>query len=241
MRACRCDAIPLRALQTAGMLFEHRNLCHAPGDRLIKITSNFSEPFNKAISKGRRRLHAASAAHVGATARDGGTCDTRADGLFGSEDEDDDDTEWPLGPVVRATEAAGVAAEAATVQDSALGGAGRVLLQSRIPPEYGFEREKQIFGRAVKISKVQRANLKATRWMGAFEPMLPSCPITARKIAPEAVSEFASLAWRCDGLGFSWDCLQGSAPIEDLPMQPPPTAANASASNATATATQQAL
>ena len=34
----------------------------------------------------------------------------------------------------------------------------------------------------------------------------------ARKVAPEAVSEFAAAAWRCDGLGFAWECL---APEQD--------------------------
>ena len=217
---CRCDAVPQRALQSAGMLFEHRDICHAAGDRLIKITSAFSEPFNKALaSKGRRRLQAASSGGDGtcATASAGEADD---DALLGGGDHD---LQLALGPMLQAAEAA--------ERDSIAGGAnaGRTLLQNNIPPEYGFEREKQIFARAVKVAAAQRANLKATRWLGAFEPMMPSCPLTARKIAPEAVSEFASLAWRCDGLGFSWDCLQGSAPIEEEPAQPPPAATNASA------------
>jgi hypothetical protein len=77
-----------------------------------------------------------------------------------------------------------------------------------VAPEFGAERERLLFNRATTIRQVQATNLRKTGWLGRFEPMLPTCPLTARKVSLEAISEFASVAWRCDGLGFAWECLQ---------------------------------
>ena len=85
-------------------------------------------------------------------------------------------------------------------------GGGRKL--NWVAPEFGAERERLLFNRATTIRQVQAANLKRTGWLGGFQPMLPMCPLTARKVSPEAISEFASIAWRCDGLGFAFECLQ---------------------------------
>lgn len=76
-------------------------------------------------------------------------------------------------------------------------------------PEFGTERDRLLNTRAHAIRSAQMANLSKGAWLGAFEPMLSTCPLTARKVAREAVSEFASVVWRCDGLGFAWDCLPG--------------------------------
>ena len=80
-------------------------------------------------------------------------------------------------------------------------------------PNDGFptEFDRDVFERATEIHRVQQAHLRETGWLGDFEPMLMSCPLTARKVSPEAVSEFAAIAWRCDGLGFAWECLMGPA------------------------------
>jgi hypothetical protein len=51
------------------------------------------------------------------------------------------------------------------------------------------------------------ANLEETGWLGSFVPMHTTCPLLGRRVAAEAVSEFAAVAWRCDGLGYSWECL----------------------------------
>ena len=83
---------------------------------------------------------------------------------------------------------------------------GRALQQ--LQPEFGTERDRHLFSRAQNIKQVQSVNLRTTGWLGDFEPMMANCPLTARKVAPEAISEFASIAWRCDGLGFAWECLQ---------------------------------
>lgn len=110
----------------------------------------------------------------------------------------DDAAEWPLGPLVEG--------DAADVGEAAA--ARRLLLQV---PEFGDARDRTLFSRAATIRQAQMVNLRNSSWLGDFEPMLLTCPLTARKVSPEAVSEFASIAWRCDGLGFSWDCLHGPA------------------------------
>ena len=54
----------------------------------------------------------------------------------------------------------------------------------------------------------QRANLRQSGdWLGHFEPMQLGCPLFGRKVARQTVSEFAAVAWQCDGLGFACECL----------------------------------
>lgn len=64
--------------------------------------------------------------------------------------------------------------------------------------------------RADAIRSAALRNLRRTRWLGDFEPMLMTCPLLARKVPPEAMSLYAAAAWRCDGLGFAWECLQAT-------------------------------
>jgi hypothetical protein len=87
--------------------------------------------------------------------------------------------------------------------------AGRALQQMQ--PEFGTQRDRVLYTRAQTIKQAQVLNLQKSGWLGEYEPMLATCPLTARKVSPEAVSEFASIAWRCDGLGFAWECLQHEA------------------------------
>ena len=44
-------------------------------------------------------------------------------------------------------------------------------------------------------------------WLGGYQPMRMSCPLFGRKVPKQTVSLFAAEAWRCDGLGFAYDCL----------------------------------
>jgi hypothetical protein len=85
----------------------------------------------------------------------------------------------------------------AWVMSTAFTGKPRQLLQS--------EAARQ------KLARIQAAmlhNLKQSMWLNAFEPLSMSCPLLGRRIPVEAVSEWAAAAFDCDGLGFSWSCLQ---------------------------------
>jgi hypothetical protein len=80
---------------------------------------------------------------------------------------------------------------------------------------FAGQQRRQLTGTKATVSREQRIhdaeaqNLQRSRWLGAFtEPLFHTCPLVARKISSEAVSEFAALAWRCDGLGFAWECLE---------------------------------
>jgi hypothetical protein len=67
--------------------------------------------------------------------------------------------------------------------------------------------------RRTKVSRLHHAmlrNLARGRWLGEYEPLAMSCPLIARRVPPSAVSEWAAAAWDCDGLGFSWSCLQAA-------------------------------
>lgn len=170
--ACRCDVVPLRAMQSAAKLFRNDGTCQASGDHIVPLADrDFYAPPEPPLLQGQNTQGRRSLLTEGGE-------------------------EWPLGPLV---------------EDGAAGAGGaarRLLLQV---PEFGDARDRTLFSRAATIRQAQIANLRNTSWLGGFEPMLLTCPLTARKLSPEAVSEFASIAWRCDGLGFSWDCLHGSA------------------------------
>lgn len=73
--------------------------------------------------------------------------------------------------------------------------------------EVGEERDAQDAAWAEGIHREMSGNLRAQGWLGQYEPMHMHCPLLARKVSADAVSQFAEAAWRCDGLGFAWQCL----------------------------------
>jgi hypothetical protein len=169
---CRCDVMPMRAMQSAAALFKTDNSCRVRGDHVVPLGGR---PYYEAQSTGRRSLQ--------------------------SRDDEGDALEWPLGPLTQGE--AGHAAE----EQSVNGFTPRRTLQQI--SEFGEAREKGLFNRAVIINKAQTASLRDSAWLGGFEPLLMTCPLTGRKVSPEAVPEYAALAWRCDGFGFAWECLEG--------------------------------
>lgn len=86
-------------------------------------------------------------------------------------------------------------------------------------PEFGPARDKLYVERATEIREAMAENLRRSGWLGEYVPMQMHCPLLGRRVSWQAVSEFAALAWRCDGLGFAWDCL--------YQPQPQPAAADA--------------
>lgn len=93
------------------------------------------------------------------------------------------------------------------------------ILAERVPiyapdevqvPEFGPEKDAQDAAWAEQIHREMRANLRAQGWLGGFQPMHMHCPLFGRKVSAEAMPQFAAAAWRCDGLGFSWECLTES-------------------------------
>ena len=74
-------------------------------------------------------------------------------------------------------------------------------------PEPGHEHDRAHWEMAQELRGEMRNNLDNTGWLEGFEPMQMHCPLLGRRIEWNAVSEFAALAWRCDGLGFAWECL----------------------------------
>lgn len=148
---CRCNVVPQRALQTAGELFDHHDICHASGNTTLPTEGPFYEVMHV---RGRRVLQSEQ-----------GVIDKR------------------------------------TKEEMQQNGA------RERDEEYGPGSYRRIFNRASSIKHVQQARLRQTGWLGRFEPMYMSCPLLGRKLPVEAVSGLAAIAWRCDGLGFAWDCL----------------------------------
>ena len=74
-------------------------------------------------------------------------------------------------------------------------------------PQSGPEHGRSQWEMAQELRGEMQNNLNETGWLNGFEPMQMHCPLLGRRIEWNAVSEFAVLAWRCDGLGFSWECL----------------------------------
>ena len=74
---------------------------------------------------------------------------------------------------------------------------------AKAPPQQGRG------GRLGEILDAMRGNLRAQGWLGGFEPLSMGCPLLGRRVSRHAVSEWAAVAWDCDGLGFAWECLEG--------------------------------
>ena len=202
VRLCRCDAIPWRALQTAGALFRRQERCRASGDYSVNMTRAFAEQWRERPHRRRRRRLLAP------SVPDSDSFEPDLQDTFAAGSADGADNLASGDTALRQYEAESSNGGMASGNGTGPGPHGRHLLQGTIPMEYGPEHQRKMFSRAINVMRVQRANLHSTGWMGSFEPMMPSCPLTARKVAPEAVSDFAALAWRCDGLGFAWECLQ---------------------------------
>jgi hypothetical protein len=76
-----------------------------------------------------------------------------------------------------------------------------------VEAEFGPKRDRADLGRSDVVHAATVANLRRFGWLGSFEPLRTACPLIGRRIAEEAVSEFAHAAWACDGLGYAWECL----------------------------------
>jgi hypothetical protein len=61
-----------------------------------------------------------------------------------------------------------------------------------------------------RIEEVMQKNLAQGKWLGKFKPLNMACPLLGRRVSVDAVSEWASKAWDCDGLGYAWKCIQQS-------------------------------
>lgn len=80
-------------------------------------------------------------------------------------------------------------------------------------PEFGYARDRLYVERSREIRAAMQDNLRSAGWLGDFVPMQMHCPLMGRRVSWQAASEFAAVAWRCDGLGFAWECLhQGHPP-----------------------------
>lgn len=60
------------------------------------------------------------------------------------------------------------------------------------------------------IEQFMTQNLQREKWLGQYKPLNMGCPLLGRRISVDAVSEWASKAWDCDGLGYAWKCVQES-------------------------------
>jgi hypothetical protein len=203
--ACRCAGVPRRALQTAADLFTHTDLCRADGKQALPTSGAFTARLRTlsqhdtadGMSASRRRLDFETqegmfdeqrAADV--RRRSWSEGDTAAPGrrLRFDKPENMSDEQW-----------------AAELRQRPW------LEKEPSVPEMGQAREEEFLKRAHGIHGAQIANLRKTGWLGGFEPMLLTCPLVGRKVAPETVAEYAAIAWHCGGLGFAWECLRAQA------------------------------
>lgn len=81
--------------------------------------------------------------------------------------------------------------------------------------ERGVERERIHLRTGVDIRTSMMKNLAAHPWLSDFKPMPMHCPLLGRRVSWQAVSDYATLAWSCDGLGFAWECLHSSPSTDD--------------------------
>ena len=90
----------------------------------------------------------------------------------------------------------------------AAGGGGQVELEEADVVEHMHERAGGDL-HLREILDAMRGNLRSQGWLGGFEPLSMGCPLLGRRVSRHAVSEWAAVAWDCDGLGFAWECLEG--------------------------------
>lgn len=79
-----------------------------------------------------------------------------------------------------------------------------------IVDERGTERERIHLRTGVDIRSAMVDNLEQNPWLEGFKPMPMHCPLLGRRVAWQAVADYATLAWSCDGLGFAWECIQAA-------------------------------
>lgn len=64
-------------------------------------------------------------------------------------------------------------------------------------------------GREKFLRDAMNANLQETLWLGDFTPMPLQCSLMGRKVLAPLVPKLTEYAWRCDGLGYAWECVAG--------------------------------
>ena len=57
------------------------------------------------------------------------------------------------------------------------------------------------------LKRIMQNNLGEGGWLGGYRAMDPGCPLVGRKVHPDLVPGLLPFAWRCDGLGYAWECV----------------------------------
>lgn len=69
------------------------------------------------------------------------------------------------------------------------------------------ENERATHRSTQRMQAILERNLQQTEWLHPFQPMSYQCPLIGRKVHHDLVPELLSQAWRCDGLGYAWECV----------------------------------
>lgn len=212
MFCCRCPKLPHNSLRSAASVFEHTPICNSPGDKIMPL---FGPNYNPSdlpppLTTTHRQLHSQQT-----------PLDTQRNELIHALDPQHqslsaqrrlhaDNPDILDGATMFEGEneqSSGVINSSVATGESSDSSIERSL--SAIP-EFGPERDRSHWDKAQALRNSMRSNLKESGWLGGFEPMQMHCPLLGRRVEWQAISEFAALAWRCDGLGFSWDCLHAA-------------------------------
>ena len=213
---CRCRARPTAALAAAATLFQRTPLCDAPTDRSLLLSGPHYSAANAAVNT-------SSVTHLLARPRDKPVAETALHGeqeraaasghathaqrgVDGAASGHEHEQRVSTGGRTLTGQPEPDAAGANEVWNrSSVAAASKTFL--RRPRDNNQQAQTNLL-RAQRVHNAEVRNLKRTRWLGAFtEPLFHTCPLVARKVPRESVSEFAAAAWRCDGLGFAWECL----------------------------------
>eukprot|EP00892_Ulva_mutabilis_P005874 jgi/Ulvmu1/3659/UM017_0073.1 len=90
-------------------------------------------------------------------------------------------------------------------------GAAAEAVQVRARKSIQRQKAKQDAQRQAQKQAAQMQDWAMLHWQTMH------CPLLGQRVSSQAASEVAALAWRCGGLGFSWQCLYQASKPEQSP------------------------
>lgn len=198
IHACRCPKVPYASLHSAASIFHHTDVCNV-GDNVLPGYGPHFVPDKKNISW-RRMLQTKP---QGARSRQQVTLYTHKFCVMLS---------CCVCGVLCCKTIAVPSVSGVAIEHKGVLIAGRKLVEDgEVVEERGVKRERFHLKAGVDIRTTMVDQLRKHAWLEDFIPMPIHCPLLGRRVAWQAVSDYAALAWSCEGLGFAWECLDAGS------------------------------
>jgi hypothetical protein len=213
---CRCPKLPHSSLRSSANVFTHTPICNVAGDTIVSLTGpNYRSADDSQHRGHQRRLFSVSdnddtPVAIPASNKASRSFDAQLPGEANIRQSHSNATDFSGDVSVAGNFEIGEAGSLRNLQSDLMfteSSDNTGMRKLTAVPEFGPERDRSHWDKAQFLRDSMRKNLRETGWLAGFDPMQMHCPLLGRRVEWQAVSEFAALAWRCDGLGFSWECL----------------------------------